>query len=139
MQNHTTWVQELIPGVPLRLLAEKSSENSDLARSTVAEVYTQILKDLNDAEPLAILNYTTDLLNTTRIHKNTIIAFKTRVYLHMQNWATVVTESAKIVSASAPFTAATGVAFALNPSFAAVWASPYTSKESIFSMPHDND
>jgi hypothetical protein len=124
------------PGVPLRLLAEKSSENSDLARSSVAEVYTQILKDLNDAESMAILNYTTDLLNTTRIHKNTIIAFKTRVYLHMQNWASVVTESAKIVSASAPFTAATGVAFALNPSFAAVWASPYTSKESIFSMPH---
>lgn len=123
------------PGVPLRLKAEKSSENSDLARSTVAEVYTQILKDLNDAEPLAVLSYSTDLLNTTRIHKNTIVAFKTRVYLHMGNWASVSTESAKIVSAAAPFTASTGVAFALNPSYAAIWAASYTSKESIFSMP----
>jgi hypothetical protein len=53
----------------------------------------------------------------------------------MQNWASVVTESAKIVSStSAPFTAATGVAFALNPAFATTW-STYTTKESIFSMP----
>jgi len=123
------------PGVPLRLTAQKSAEGNDLARSTVAEVYTQILKDLNDAEPLAITNYSTDLLNTTRVHKNTIIALKTRVYLNMQNWASVVTESAKIVSAAAPFTASTGVAFALNPSFTAIFASPYTSKESILSMP----
>jgi starch-binding outer membrane protein, SusD/RagB family len=122
------------PGLPLRLKAEKTSENSDLARSTVAEIYTQILKDLDAAEPLAISSYATDLENTTRIHKNTIIAFKTRVYLHMQNWASVVTESAKIVSASAPFTASSGVAFALTPSYATLWTN-YTTKESIFSMP----
>ena len=123
------------PGVPLRLKAEKSAEGNDLARNTVAEVYTQILKDLNDAEPLAISAYSTDLLNTTRIHKNTIIALKTRVYLNMQDWAKVVTESAKIVSAAAPFTASSGVAFVLNPSYAAIFKTPYTSKESIFSMP----
>ena len=91
------------PGVPLRLKAEKTAAGNDLARSTVAEVYTQILADLNAAEPLAITTYSTDLLNTTRIHKNTIIALKTRVYLAKGDWANVVTESAKIVSASAPF------------------------------------
>lgn len=123
------------PGVPLRLKAEKSAEGNDLARSTVAEVYTQILKDLNDAEPLAISAYSTDLLNTTRIHKNTIIALKTRVYMNMQDWAKVLSESAKIVSASAPFTATSGVAFVLNPSYTAIFKTPYTSKESIFSMP----
>ncbi|MDP3001571.1 MAG: RagB/SusD family nutrient uptake outer membrane protein [Bacteroidales bacterium] len=123
------------PGLPLRLIAMKSAEGNDLARSTVAEVYTQILKDLNEAEPLAVASYSTDLLNTTRIHKNTIIAFKTRVYLHMQNWASVVTESTKIVSAAAPFTAPSGVAHVLNASYANVFATPYTSKESIFSMP----
>jgi hypothetical protein len=122
-------------GVPLRLIAMKSAEGNDLAPSKVSEVYTQILKDLNDAEPLAIANYSTDLLNTTRVHKNTIVAFKTRVYLHMQNWAGVVTESAKIVSASAPFKAATGVAHELNASYANIFAAPYTSKESILSMP----
>jgi HAMP domain-containing protein len=122
-------------GVPLRMKAMKSAEENDLAKSKVSEIYTQILKDLNDAEPLAATNYSTDLLNTTRIHKNSIVAFKTRVYLHMQNWASVVTESAKIVSASAPFTASGGVAFALNPVYANLFATPYTSKENIFSMP----
>lgn len=124
-------------GVPLRLIAMKSAEGNDLAPSSVAAVYTQILKDLNDAEPLAITTYgaTADLLNTTRIHKNTIIAFKTRVYLHMQNWVSVVTESAKIVPASAPFVASTGVPFALTSTYAGVFAPPYTTKESIFSMP----
>lgn len=125
------------PGLPLRLIAETSSDNSDLARSTVAEVYTQILKDLNDAEPIAISSYGTDaVLNLTRIHKNTIIAYKTRVYLHMQNWGSVASESAKIVSASAPFKASTGVQFELNTSFTGIWEAPYTTKESIFSMPH---
>ena len=124
------------PGLPLRLIAETSSENSDLARSTVAEVYTQILKDLNDAEAIAISNYSTDALNLTRIHKNTIIAYKTRVYLHMQNWGSVASESAKIVSASAPFKASTGVQFQLNTTFTGIWEAPYATKESIFSMPH---
>lgn len=123
------------PGLPLRLKAYKTGEENDMARSTVAEVYTQILKDLNDAEGLAIDKYSTDLLNTTRIHKNTIVAYKTRVYLHMNDFAKVQAEAAKIVSSSAPFVAATGVPFALSATFAAIWAPPYTTKESIFSMP----
>lgn len=122
-------------GVPLRLTPNKSAEGNDLAPGTVAECYTQILKDLNDAEPLAISAYGSDLLNTTRIHKNTIIAFKSRVYLHMGNWASVVTETAKIVPGTAPFVSPSGVANALNASFTNIFVSPYTSKESIFSMP----
>ncbi len=123
------------PGLPLRLKAEKSSENNDLARSSVAEVYAQILADLNSAEGKAIANYATSVLNVTRVHKNTIIALKTRVYLHMGNWASVVSESAKIVTATAPYTAPSGVAFLLNPSYTNIWVAPYTSRESIFSMP----
>lgn len=123
------------PGLPLRLRAYKTGDENDMARSTVAEVYTQILKDLNDAEGLAIDKYSTDLLNTARIHKNTIIAFKTRVYLHMNDFAKVQTEAAKIVSAAAPFVASTGVPFALTPIFGDIWKAPYTSKESILSMP----
>ena len=123
------------PGVPLRLLAEKTAANNDLARSTVAETYAQILSDLNTAEPLVLANNGSALLNTTRIHKNTIAAYKTRVYLHMSNWASVKTEAAKIVSATAPFTAPSGVGFRLNATFSSIWASPYTSAESIFSMP----
>jgi hypothetical protein len=123
------------PGLPLRLKAYKTGEGNDMARSTVAEVYTQIIKDLNDAEGLAIDKFSTDLLNTTRIHKNTIIAYKTRVYLHMNDFAKVQAEAAKIVSGSAPFVASTGVPFALTPVFGDIWKTPYTTKESVFSMP----
>jgi len=123
------------PGVPLRLTANIVGGNNDLARSTVAQTYTQILKDLNDAEPLAAATYSTAHLRTTRIHKNSIIAFKTRVYLNMNNWAAVKTEAEKIVPAAAPYVAPTGAAFALSATFPAIWATPYTTAESIFSMP----
>ncbi len=124
------------PGLPLRLLAEKTGANNDLARSTVAETYVQILKDLNDAEPLAVDSYSTALLNTTRIHKNTVIAFKTRVYMHMNNWPAVKTEAAKMVPATAPYVSpAPRYDNQLSASFAAIWNTPYTTKESIFSMP----
>jgi len=36
--------------LPLRLQAETSTANNNMTRSTVAEVYTQILKDLDEAE-----------------------------------------------------------------------------------------
>lgn len=123
-------------GVPLRLKAYKSREENNMAPSTVAEVYTQILKDLNDAEPLAALTHPNTNTNVTRIHRNTIIALKTRVYLHMQNWPQVLSESSKIVPATAPFTAATGVAHRLNASYAGIFASPHATPESIFSLPH---
>jgi hypothetical protein len=123
------------PGLPLRLVAQKSSADNNLARSTVAEVYAQILKDLDDAESIAILNYGDADLNTTRVHRNTIIAMKTRVYLHMSNWNGVITEAQKIVTSSAPFRATTGVPHALQADIANVFASPYNTTESIFSMP----
>jgi len=123
------------PGVPLRLLPEKTVANNDLARSTVAQTYTRILQDLNDAEPLSTLTYSTPLLRTTRVHRNTIVALKTRVYLHMNNFPMVKTEAAKIVPAAGPFVAPSGVANALSSTFSAIWLSPYTTVESILSFP----
>jgi hypothetical protein len=123
-------------GVPLRLKAYKSREENNLAPSTVAEVYNQILLDLDAAEPIVALNFSTTNLNITRIHRNTVIALKTRVYMHLQNWAKVVTESAKIVPATAPFTAPSGVANKLNASYAAIFVSPHSTLESIFSLPN---
>lgn len=125
-------------GLPLRLQPETSSENNDLARSTVAEVYTQILDDLTYAEqnlPASYSGSTAAYLNVTRAHVNSAIAMKTRVYLNMGQYANVITEANKIVSNAAPFTSATGVPHALQPTFTGVFASPYTTTESIFSMP----
>lgn len=123
------------PGVPLRLKAEKSSAGNDMARSSVKEVYDQIIKDLDDAEPLAISTYGDATLNVTRIHKNAIIALKTRVLLAEGDYGRVISEAAKIVSSSAPFKATTGVANALSASWGSIWTS-YTTSESVFSVPN---
>lgn len=125
-----------MPGVPLRLTPNTGLKDYNLARSSVDAVYKQILADLNYAETNVPLKYGTSVLNTTRIHKNTVIAFKTRVYTSMGDYANVITEANKIVSTGAPFTAVAsgGVAHALQADVTAVFKT-YTTTESIFSMP----
>ncbi|MBL0181205.1 MAG: RagB/SusD family nutrient uptake outer membrane protein [Chitinophagaceae bacterium] len=126
------------PGLPLRLTGIKGSGFSDLARSTVGEVYTQILADLDYAETNLPLTNASPELNTTRAHRNTAIALKTRVYLSMQNYAAVITEGTKLVpQATAPFKATAGVADSLQPSITNIFgAAPiYNTTESIFSLP----
>jgi hypothetical protein len=123
------------PGLPLRLRPETGSDDNNLARSTVAEVYTQILSDLNFAEQNLPLTYSSGTLNVTRAHRNTAIALKTRVYLSMGQYANVITEANKLVPAAAPYVAPSGVPNALNPSVAAVFAAPQETTESILSFP----
>lgn len=123
------------PGLPLRLVGIKGGGFNNLARSTVAEVYTQILSDLDFAEQNLASTNGSGVLNVTRAHKNTAIAMKVRVYLSMRNYPAVVTEANKIVSANAPFTAASGVAHALQSDINAVFATASTTTESILSMP----
>jgi len=121
-------------GVPLRLQPEIGPANNNLARSTVAEVYAQILDDLNFAEQnLAATNG--GLLNVTRAHRNTAIALKTRVLLAMGRYADVITEGNKLVPAAAPYKAPSGVAHELQADVKKVFSTPYTTTESIFSMP----
>ncbi|WP_443945151.1 RagB/SusD family nutrient uptake outer membrane protein [Pedobacter sp. AW1-32] len=122
-------------GLPLRLTAEQSSANNELRSSSVAQIYAQILQDLNDAETGLPDTYGTALLRTTRAHKNTAIALKTRVYLTMGNYAQVITEGNKIVPSVAPFTNTARTAHALQANIASVFATPFTTSESIFSFP----
>ena len=123
------------PGLPLRLTGIKGSGYSDLARSTVAQVYTQIIADLDFAEANLTLNNGTPELNTTRAHRNTAIALKTRVYLSMANYASVITEANKIVAQNtAPFSATSGVPHALQANIVNVFTI-YNTTESIFSLP----
>lgn len=123
------------PGLPLRLLGEKGSDNNHLARSTVAEVYAQILEDLNYAESNLPLTYAASDLRVTRAHKNAAIALKSRVYLSMGNYASVVTEASKIAGQTvAPFSATSGIAHALTPSVKDVFSVPQETSENIFSF-----
>lgn len=123
------------PGLPLRLEGNKEPGNYDLARSSVAETYAQIIADLDFAEANLPDSYSSAFLNTTRAHKNTAIALKVRAYMSMGDYDKVIEEAGKIVSETAPFTALTGVKHALSPSVRAVFDPPYTTTESIFSMP----
>ena len=122
-------------GVPLRLTGIKGPGLSDKARSTVAEVYDQIISDLDFAESNLPNNYSNAYNNTTRAHKNTAIALKTRVYLSMGSYPKVVSEANKLVPASAPFVATSGVANKLVSDYSLIFKTPYTTDESIFSMP----
>jgi starch-binding outer membrane protein, SusD/RagB family len=123
------------PGLPLRLVGIKGSGQSNLARSSVADVYAQIIADLNAAETGLPLTNGTAILNTTRAQRNTAIALKTRVYLTMQNYPAVITEANKIVSATAPFKSTSGVIDSLEANIANVFTTPYTTSESMFSLP----
>lgn len=123
------------PGLPLRLLAETTPANNDLARSTVAEIYRQVLKDLDDAEAGLPQSHGNALLNTTRAHKNTAVALKTRVYLSQNNWNKVIEEAQKIVpQTSAPFSATTGVNHQLQD-VVQIFTGNFTTTESVFSIP----
>ena len=104
------------------------------ARSTVAQVYDLILSDLNKAEQDLPATYATTLGNVTRAHKNSAIALKTRVYLHMQRYADVITEGNKIVSAAPPFRATTGVLHALEADVLNVFRSGGQTAENILSL-----
>ncbi len=123
------------PGLPLRLLGEKGMFNNDLARSTVAEVYDQIIADLDYAEANLPLTYGNATLRTTRAHKNAAIALKTRVYLTKGDYAKVISEANKIVPASAPFTATSGVPHALQTNITNVFAAPQETAETILGFP----
>ena len=122
------------PGLPLRLKANKSSGDNDLVRSTVQQVYDQILQDLDFAEQNLPASYADALTSTTRVHKNTAIALKVRVNLSMRRYAQAITEANKIVPTAAPFRAATGVAHELQANIRTVFTT-FTTTESIFSLP----
>ncbi|KGE14123.1 RagB/SusD family nutrient uptake outer membrane protein [Sphingobacterium deserti] len=125
------------PGVPLRLQPETNTSNNNLASSSVAEIYAQILSDLNDAEANLPASYSTAELNTTRAHKNTAIALKTRIYLVMNRYTDVITEANKLVSVNAPFASpnSANVAHQLNANVVNVFRTPFTTSENIFSFP----
>lgn len=126
------------PGVIMRLKAQKSSAENNQARETLTKTYLDILTDLNDAEtllPTVAAGTANSATFVSRIHKNTVIALKTKVYLHMNNWPAVLSEGNKIVPMSEPFDASAGVANGLAATFASIFSSPYTTKESVLSMP----
>jgi len=122
------------PGLPLFTEAVTSGatvdELSGIGRSTVAQVYDAIIEDLNFAESNLPATRSSSELSVTRATSGAAIALKTRTYLHMADYANVVTEGNKIVSTNAPFS---GGGYALTLDSYEPFATETTS-ENIFSM-----
>lgn len=117
-------------GVPYREIPNNTQANIDISlkqgRNTVAECYTKILKDLDDAEAgLSPKSARTGVAKIDRITKEAAIAYKTRIYLHMRNWDKVISEGVKL-NGLYTMTANPDTPFASNLS----------NTESIFSMSH---
>lgn len=89
-------------------------------RNTVAECYTKIISDLNDAENLITIS------GSTKANKNAAVAFKTRVYLHKRDWDNVILEGNKL----------NGL-YTLTAQPDGPFDSNYANSESIFSIRHE--
>ncbi len=114
------------PGIPYREVGIDTQAEVDAeivkGRNTVAECYTKVIADLDDAE--AKITQTADKSLAT---KNAAIAFKTRVYLHQRNWDKVIAEGTKPMS---------GIALTASPEMPFVTANNLSNSESIFSIRH---
>lgn len=122
--------------LPLRLKGNSSGGINDFAFSSVADIYTQIIKDLDEAETDLPESYSTGILNASRAHKATAIALKTRVYLSKADYAKVVSEAAKLVPSAAPFQYVSGsLTHRLEPNIATVFGGSYVGNEAVFSIP----
>jgi len=70
-----------------------ASDNKDIRRSTQAETYAQVLKDLDAAEPLV-----PTAINRNRVTQKTVWALKSRFYLYQQQWAQAEQYATQVIS-----------------------------------------
>jgi tetratricopeptide (TPR) repeat protein len=106
-------------GVPLVLTPLDASAQP--TRASVEEVYTQILKDLNDADPILPKTKVNGFLN---YFGN--LAIKARVYLTMGRYADALTAAEGVI-------ASTLYSLYTNANWNGSWATPFAS-ESIFEL-----
>ncbi|HEY9256969.1 RagB/SusD family nutrient uptake outer membrane protein [Chitinophaga sp.] len=121
------------PGLILHSEGHSQIGSYSKARSTVNDTYAQVIKDLDSAEALLPKPAAGTLPAITHANAYSAIAFKIRVYLFLEKYDKVIEEAAKLVSASAPFVSPGG--HALEGDIFKVFTTPYSSKESIFSLP----
>ncbi len=125
--------------LPLRLDPSTTGGDNSFAFSSVADVYTQILKDLDDAEADLPAGYASALLNISRAHKSSAIALKTRVYLAQGAYGSVIKEAVKLAPSPAPYQYVAGtVTHKLEAAIATVFSGTYTGPEAVFFLPFVN-
>lgn len=110
-------------GVQLILEPTTSLQSTpQVKRSTLAQTYAQVLKDLEDAEPLL-----PDAVNRIRATKRTVWALRARLHLYQKEWALAESYATKLIDKSADYT--------LIKPFSAWFADNVkASQESIFEL-----
>jgi hypothetical protein len=123
-------------GVPYREKAinsgEAVSEGLAMSRGTVAESYAKLLADLDFAEANLADTRTNGIARAT---KGAAIALKTRVKLHMEDWAGVIAEGAKLGADATTGTFKSTVGgYELEADPETPFANQKSNKESMFSI-----
>jgi starch-binding outer membrane protein, SusD/RagB family len=85
--------------VPIKLKATASDRDiADIAKSPQAAIIDQILKDLNEAEPNAVIDYGNRAANKGKITKATINAIQADVYLWADKYTECIAACDKIIA-----------------------------------------
>lgn len=121
-------------GVPYRVLPyttmDAIADGTTQHRNTVAECYAKIIADLDLAEtnlPAKSARPVGSSIRITRATKGAAIAYKTRVYQHMWDWAKVISEFQKLPTTG-------NDAYSITPDPSTPFTSQLNNTESIFSM-----
>ncbi|OON67115.1 RagB/SusD family nutrient uptake outer membrane protein [Hymenobacter sp. CRA2] len=117
-------------GIPIQLTAPDAVSAYDpsqrLARSSVRDVYAQIISDLNDAASGLPTDYDDpEYADVARATKGAAQALLSRVYLYQANYTQAAALAGTVISSGR---------YQLNPSPATTFAPPYNTPESIFSV-----
>jgi hypothetical protein len=114
-------------GVQLVLKPTRTpTDNTGIVRSTVADTYAQVLKDLTAAE--ALLPATT---NRNRVTRKTVWALRARYHLYRQEWEQADTYASKLIDDAANYKLA-------KPFSAFFAANAVATPESVFELAYSN-
>lgn len=121
------------PGVPYRTRPYSALSSIDSgtvqSRNTVADCYAKILDDLNFAEAnLPVKSALSGNGKVSRASKGAAVAYKTRVYQQMWDWANVTLEAQKMLA----YTLTDAYSLTSDPN--TPFISNYSNTESIFSI-----
>ena len=100
-----------------------AADKGDLKASTQAQVYQQVLNDLNTADSLLLPPATA---NPVRVNQETVWALKARYYLYLSDWPNAEAYAAKVLGDTKNYTL-------LKP-YSAFFANAVGTKESVFEL-----
>jgi hypothetical protein len=116
-------------GVPITLIpTTTATQKSNIARSTLAQTYAQVLSDLNAADSLTSLPTTQ---NPVRANRETVWALKARYYLYQNDYVNAEAYATKVIGDQTNYQLLTPFSSWFQP------ASAVATKESVFELSYN--